>query len=172
MAAATAAMISAVAFAAATPTLHEWQDLSDLSAPAATFAMGQEKRSLADFKGRVVVLNLWATWCTPCLKELPALDALEEKYASDGLVVLPLSLDTIPFAQLQDYIAKLDLQLPHVAQDTNRDVSKTLMTTGLPITYLIDRKGVLRARYAGDADWLDKEHTARIEALLAEGEAR
>lgn len=172
MAVAAVAMISAAALAALAPKLGEWQDLTDLATPTQRFSMGKEKRSLADFRGQVVVLNLWATWCTPCLTELPTLDKLEEKYAADGLVVLPLSLDTIPFEQLQGFITKLNLELPHVAQDTSRDVSKTLMSTGVPTTYLIDRNGKIRARYVGETDWLDKDNAARIEALLAEVEAR
>lgn len=172
MAVAAVAMISAAALAALAPKLGEWQDLNDLATPTQRFSMGKEKRSLADFRGQVVVLNLWATWCTPCLTELPTLDKLEEKYAADGLVVLPLSLDTIPFEQLQGFITKLNLELPHVAQDTSRDVSKTLMSTGVPTTYLIDRNGKIRARYVGETDWLDKDNAARIEALLAEVEAR
>lgn len=169
---AAAAMISAVAVAATSPKLKTWETVKDLPTPTASFLMGKERRTLADFKGQVVVLNLWATWCTPCLKELPTLDGLEEKYAADGLVVLPLSLDTIPFEQLQRFIAKVDLELPHLAQDTSRNVSKPLMSSGVPTTYLIDREGVIRARYAGETDWLDEDNTQRIEALLAEGEAR
>lgn len=165
-------MISAVAIAAASPKLKAWEEVSDLPTPAASFLMGKERRSLTDFKGQVVVLNLWATWCTPCLKELPTLDALEEQYAGDGLVVLPLSLDTIPFEQLERFIAKVKLELPHLAQDTTREVSKPLMSSGVPTTYLIDRKGRIRARYAGETDWMAAENTRRIEALLAEGEAR
>lgn len=169
---AAAAMISAAAIAASQPKLNTWQDVADLPTPTASFLMGKEKRSLADFKGQVVVLNLWATWCTPCLKELPTLDALEETYAEQGLVVLPLSLDTIPFEQLQRFIAKVHLELPHLAQDTTREVSEPLMSSGVPTTYLIDRAGKIRARYAGETDWTDAKNTKRIEALLAEGETR
>ena len=172
MSVAAAAMISAAAIAAPKEKLYQWYAVKDLALPSESFVMGEKKRTLADFKGQVVVLNLWATWCTPCLKELPTLDKLEEKYAAEGLVVLPLSLDTMEFKQLQEFIAKLKLELPHLAQDSGNKVSRTLMTTGLPVTYLIDRKGVLRARYAGQTDWLDEANTQRIEALLAEGEAR
>ena len=169
---AAAAMISAAALAASSPRLKTWEDVNDLATPTASFLMGKEKRSLADFKGQVVVLNLWASWCTPCLKELPTLDALEEQYAADGLVVLPLSLDTIPFEQLERFIAKIDLELPHLAQDTSRDVSTNLKSSGVPTTYLIDRQRKIRSRFSGETDWTDEDNTKRIEALLAEGKAR
>lgn len=172
MSVAAAAMISAAALAAAPERLYQWYELNAMASPTGSFAMGDKTRTLADFKGQVVVLNLWATWCTPCLKELPTLDALEEKYAADGLVVLPLSLDTMPFAQLQEFIAKLDLELPHLAQDQSGKLLNALKGAGLPVTYLIDRKGVLRARYSGSTDWTSDEHTKRIEALLAEAETR
>lgn len=169
---AAAAMISAAALAASSPRLKTWEEVIDLATPTSGFLMGKEKRTLADFKGQVVVLNLWATWCTPCLKELPTLDALEEQYAADGLVVLPVSVDTIPFEQLQRFIAKIDLELPHLAQDNSRKMSADLKSSGVPTTYLIDRKGKIRARYIGETNWTDGENTQRIEALLAEGKAR
>ena len=168
MSVAAAAMISAAALAAPPERLYQWYELRDVAAPAQTFAMGDQSRTLADFKGQVVVLNLWATWCTPCLKELPTLDKLEERYAADGLVVLPLSVDSMAFAQLQQFVAKLKVELPHLAQDKSGKILSTLKGSGLPVTYLIDRKGILRARYSGGTDWLGEEHTQRIEALLAE----
>lgn len=168
MSVAAAAMISAAALAAPAERLYQWYDLRDVATPTHTFQMADASRSLADFKGQVVVLNLWATWCTPCLKELPTLDVLEEKYAADGLVVLPLSVDSMAFAQLRQFIEKQKLELPHLAQDSSSKILNELKGSGLPITYLIDRKGVLRARYSGGTNWLDAEHTKRIEALLKE----
>lgn len=170
---ALAAMVSAGVGAAPKEKLYQWYEVKGLKAPADGFLMeGKTTRRLADFKGQVVVLNIWATWCTPCLKELPTLDALEEKYGPDGLVVLPLSVDTMEFEQLQQFIQKLELELPHLAQDRNNTIFNQLKGAGLPVTYLIGRDGALRARYAGGTDWLDEEHTQRIEALLAESEAR
>ncbi len=155
--------------AAPQPRFYEWVELADQPTPSADFLMdGGKRRTLADFKGQVVLLNLWATWCTPCLKELPTLEALEEKYAADGLVVLPLSLDTLDYAQLRAFVDKLDLPLPHLAQDTTRSYQRALPTRGLPATFLIDRNGVIRARFEGTTDWTGEEHAKKIEALLKE----
>lgn len=173
-----AATVSAAA-AAATPVtppaerLYQWYAVKDMAAPTEPFLMdGEKTRTLADFKGQVVLVNLWATWCTPCLKELPTLDALEEKYAANGLVVLALSTDTLPYKQLRGFVDKQKLELPHLAQDTSGKIYEQLKTRGLPLTYLIDRQGKVRARFAGATEWLEKANTDPIEKLLNEPEAR
>lgn len=149
--------------------VKSWQPVDGMAAPTASFIMeGGNARSLADFKDQVVVLNLWATWCTPCLVELPTLDKLEETYAARGLVVIPLSLDTIPFEQLRKFLDEKDLELPHLAQDTSGDFRGALVKRGVPVTYLLDRDGKLVARYEGDADWLAKPQTDKIEKLLTQ----
>lgn len=161
-------MISAASPVRAADALYTWHRLRDQAAPAATFEMENgTHRSLADFKGQVVLLNLWATWCTPCLKELPTLDALEETRAADGLVVLPLSLDTISFVQLREFIDGLGLELPHLAKDDSNAFQRALAGRGLPSTYLIDRSGALRYRYDGATNWLSEEHAQKIDGLLA-----
>jgi len=167
MSIALAAMISTAVMAVEAEKLRVWVPLKDVPTPTAAFLMQNDThRTLADFKGQVVVLNLWATWCTPCLKELPSLDALEEKYAPDGLVVVPLSVDTVPFAQLVTFIQNQSLELPHLAQDDSRAIYEALRGRGLPMTYLIDREGKVAARISGEVDWLAKAQTDRIEALL------
>lgn len=165
---ALAAMISAApAVAADKPRMYEWIEIAPTAAPAADFLMENgTRRQLADFKGQVVLLNLWATWCTPCLKELPTLDKLEETYAEQGLVVLPLSLDTLDYKQLRAFVDKLNLQLPHLAQDTKAAFNAALKPHGLPATYLIDREGKLRASFSGSTDWMSPEQTAKIEGFL------
>lgn len=163
---ALAAMISAASMAAPA-TLDQWEEMQGMPTPTGSFLMENGNRgTLADFKGQVVVLNLWATWCTPCLKELPTLDKIEETHAADGLVVLPLSVDTLPFDQLRGFLDKQKLELPHLAQDDNNSFQRALNAGGLPITYLMDRDGTIVARYAGAMDWTGKEPTARIGALL------
>lgn len=148
--------------------MYEWMPADTAAAPTDDFLMDNgTRRRLSDFKGQVVLLNLWATWCTPCLKELPTLDKLEETYAGEGLVVLPLSLDRLPYAQLRRFVDKLELQLPHLAQDTGNRFNNALKPQGLPTSYLIGRDGKLVASFGGSTDWMSKLQRAKIEAALS-----
>ncbi len=167
------AMISASAFAGM-PILYRWIPLENAATPADKMAMDKGKRhTLADFKGKVVVLNLWATWCTPCLEELPTLDRLEQALGAEGLVVIPLSVDTDKtFADLRRLFDDEDLDLPHLAIDAGGGFQRTLGGFGLPATLLIDRAGVLRYRYNGATDWTQSGEQEEIRELLAEGKSR
>jgi thiol-disulfide isomerase/thioredoxin len=170
---ALAAMISAATPAIAMPTLYQWEEISGIATPAEPVAMdGNTSKTLADFKGQVVLLNIWASWCTPCLKELPALDTLEENYAKQGLVVLPVSLDTMPYKELRSYVDNLKLELPHLAQDADGKFMRALKPTGVPVSYLIDRSGTIRYRYTGATDWANPDATKTIDDLLAESKSR
>jgi len=139
-------------------------------APAGLMEMKGGERSLADFKGQAVLLNLWATWCVPCLKELPTLDRLEHEWAEKGLVVLPLSLDTQPYEKVRAFLDTSKLDLPHLAIDRG-DISESLQGNALPITFLINRDGKIIAHFAGATNWNDKQHEKYLNKAL-EGEGR
>jgi thiol-disulfide isomerase/thioredoxin len=167
-----AAMVSTAA--AASPPLYRWTTLpAETSLPQSRFLLDRGRhRRLADFRGRVVVLNLWATWCPPCREELPTLDALERDLAEEGLVVVPLAVEEgTSIADLRRYIAANGLELPHLALD---DSGKFVAASqgGLPSTYLIDRNGTPRYFYAGATNWTAGAARAQVEALLAEGKGR
>jgi thiol-disulfide isomerase/thioredoxin len=127
-------------------------------------------RTLADFKGHAVLLNLWATWCVPCLKELPTLDALERTWGEKGLVVIPLSMDNLSYTQLRSFLDKQNAALPHLAVD-NGDIGAGLTWNALPTTFLINRKGEVIAHFAGATDWTDAKHETWLKKAL-EGEGR
>lgn len=125
--------------------------------------------TLADFKGEVVVLNLWATWCGPCVTEMPTLAKLQAVYATQPVRVIPLSVDRDTDADLAaSFIAK------HPPLKLYRDASYKVAFSmqpraeGFPTTVIYDRKGIERARLSGDADWSSPEARALIERLLAE----
>ena len=137
--------------------------------PPALQASGPDGKtvSLADLKGRVVVVNLWASWCAPCVKEMPTLAKLQADYAGKGLKVLPISLDK------GDDVAKAKLFLadkpPLQFYHADYSLAFALMPTeqGLPTTILYDRTGREQARLAGGADWSSPEARAVIARLLA-----
>ena len=123
---------------------------------------------LADFKGQVVVLNFWATWCSPCRNEMPTLASLQTSYAGKALKVLPLSGDLDDkFTDVKSFI---DVQEPlDVYVDSNL-IPKTakLGIQGLPATLVIDKQGREVARLDGSADWNTPEVKALMDKLLAE----
>jgi thiol-disulfide isomerase/thioredoxin len=167
IAGAVAAIISAQAQAG-------WIPFAEMPAPAARllFTSG-EHRSLQDFKGKVVILNIWATWCGPCRDELPTLEALEEELMTRGLVVIPMTIEKMPPAELKDFLTESGVNLPHAAIDPSSAIRRTLAEgTGIPVTYLIDRKGVVRYKYSGSSDWTRPQRKDRVLELLAEGQGR
>lgn len=139
-------------------------------APAASFQDADGKPvTLADFKGQVVVLNLWATWCGPCKEEMPTLAKLQAAYAAAPFKVVAVSVDSVDY----DDLARSDIaKTPPLA--LYRDARYALAfgltprPAGLPTTVIIDRKGMERARLEGGADWSSPQARGLVEALLAE----
>ncbi len=127
--------------------------------------MKSGERSLKDFKGHAVLLNFWATWCIPCIKELPTLDTLEKEWGESGLVVIPLSMDDKNYAELRTFFDDSELDLPHLAADKG-EISQALEWNALPITFLINRDGKLIAHWAGATDWTDPQHIDWIQKAL------
>lgn len=124
--------------------------------------------TLADFEGRVVLLNIWATWCPPCREEMPTLDALQARLGGSDFHVLPLSIDRTGLEPVRRFyretgIRNLDL---YIAEDTRAMLA--LAVVGLPTTILIDRIGRERGRLAGPAEWNSPEAVAQISALIDE----
>jgi len=137
-------------------------------APALVFTdlEGQEK-ALSTYEGRVVVLNLWATWCAPCLTELPSLDRLHRALSRDGLVVLAVSVDARG-TDLAAFIKERGLGLPVLRDPGGASTSPALHVEGYPTTFVIDAAGRLRERYLGIADWDLPESLDHFRGLLEE----
>ena len=134
-----------------------------------TDAAGKTVR-LSDFKGQVVVMNLWATWCAPCKEEMPTLARLQAAYAVQPVQVVAISVDRdsdLNLAQA-DIAANPPLKL---YRDPGYKVAFTLQprAQGFPTTVIYDRRGVERARLSGAADWASPEARALVERLLREG---
>jgi thiol-disulfide isomerase/thioredoxin len=139
-------------------------------APDATFSdPNGGEITLAKFKGTPVLLNLWATWCAPCVKELPTIDKLAAKHRDDGqLAVVAVSQDSGPHASVVAFLGKLKIEDLGAYQDAKSALTGSLgPDTVLPTTILYDADGKEVWRYVGDLDWTGPEATK----LLAEAGA-
>lgn len=135
-----------------------------------TFAAADgSARALGAWKGRVVVLNLWATWCAPCRKEMPDLAALQKDLGGPDFEVVALSVDKKGAEAAGAFLKEVGADSLAIYTDTTLRSMAELQAIGLPATILIDRKGLEAARILGPAAWHSPEAVAMIKALLAEG---
>jgi len=114
-----------------------------------------EKLNLEHFRGRVVVLNLWATWCAPCVEEMPTLDHLQQQLAPLGVVVVALSLDRGGPQAVREFFDENEIENLEVFVDPTMRAQDGFNVIGLPTTILIDREGRERGRIVGPAAWDD-----------------
>lgn len=135
--------------------------------PAFTFqdADGAEK-SLADFPGQGLVINLWATWCPPCVAEMPALERLARILAAERIAVLPLSSDRGGRAVVQAFYQRVGLTGLGIWLDPRGAAARAMGVRGLPTTVIVDRQGQERARLEGDAAWDTAPFVAAIRRLV------
>lgn len=112
-----------------------------------------EARHLSDFRGRVVLLNLWATWCPPCRKELPTLDHLQALLGGPGFEVVALSIDRGGLAAVTSYFDQFDVRALRVYVDSSARALSRIGGMALPTTLLIGRDGREIARHVGPAEW-------------------
>jgi thiol-disulfide isomerase/thioredoxin len=124
-------------------------------------------RSLADFIGKGVVLNFWATWCVPCVSEMPALDSLSRAVAARRIVVLPVSLDRTGADAVKPFYAGHDIHSLPVLLDPHSESMMALKLEGIPTTLVIDRKGREIARVQGPVQW-DSSQAAGVLGRLVE----
>lgn len=135
--------------------------------PAIHFADAAGRRlTLTDFRGRVVLLNIWATWCAPCRKEMPALDRLEARLGGANFIVIPLSIDRRGADAVKPFYRELHLEKLGIYLDRTAEISSTLALSGLPTTMLIDRNGREVARKLGGGDWDGPQMMALIRRYL------
>jgi thiol-disulfide isomerase/thioredoxin len=111
------------------------------------------RRSLADFSGKVVLLNIWATWCAPCRKEMPTLDRLQAKLGGPDFEVVALSVDRAGPDIVKKFFTEIGIERLALNIDTSSKAMFAIGTVGLPATLLIDRDGKEIGRLIGPAEW-------------------
>lgn len=142
-------------------------DAPDQPGQALQDANGQTT-SLAAYRGQVVLVNLWATWCAPCVEEMPTLGALQRQFEGRGFQVVPVSIDEAAKADdAKEMLARLSENALPFLIDPSRGIAFEARAAGVPMSILYDRSGAEIARLGGSADWNAPEAIALIEAALA-----
>ncbi len=120
------------------------------------------------FEGRYLLVNFWATWCPPCVIELPSLDKLRAKYDGKGLEVIAISLDAQrSHSQIQQFLENRNMSNFAAFMDTNGDVQRNIEMRGIPTTYLLNPQGEVLYVFEGDANWAGPDAIKFFNALLA-----
>jgi len=135
----------------------------DLSAPNPSGVI----HHLSDYRGDLVVLNFWATWCVPCRKEIPSLDAFSKKWSKAHVRVVSVAMDRRT-QHVTEFMKKYPISYP-VLLGRKGQIDSRYFGLGIPQTYLIDSRGILIGRLTGPRDWLSPDATKLIGAILAVG---
>lgn len=126
---------------------------------------GGNAYKLSDLKGDVVLLNFWATWCAPCVIELPHLDKLQRRYGSAGLKVVALSTDTSGGIAVKRFLAERGIRYLDTANNADPALLKMLQVRALPVSFVIDHNGNMIGTVQGYADW-GGEHVEQLALAL------
>lgn len=140
-----------------------------IAAPDADFThVDGTKSKISDFRGKVVLLNFWATWCGPCVEEMPSLDALQKTKGGDDFAVLAVSMDLKAEDKVKKFFQRYDLKnlTPYINSDGS--MLKSFDVSALPTSFIIGRDGNLLARFSGSADWVGRDATRLIEFFVGE----
>ena len=155
--------------AAHTPDLHQFNLVAfGRPLPAPDFVLTTPSGaavSLKQFRGKVVLLNFWATWCPPCVREMPSMEALFQKFKPRGFTVLAISLDEKGAAAVKPFLKKFQLTFP-VALDPDSEISTRYGARDLPSSFLIDAKGRVIAAAKGERDWYSAEAISYVSEVL------
>jgi peroxiredoxin len=125
---------------------------------------GGREISTAAFGGKVLVLNFWATWCPPCVEEMPSLNEMAQRLSSKGVIVVGVSVDRNETAYRR-FVQQAGIRF-EIARDPGANVSADYGTFKYPETYVIDAQGRVRQKHIGPRNWMDPEILASIEGLL------
>ncbi|MGQ0749139.1 MAG: TlpA family protein disulfide reductase [Betaproteobacteria bacterium] len=136
--------------------------------PDVTFTDGEGRSMrLSNFRGKTILLNVWATWCAPCRKEMPALERLQARLGGPGFQVVAVSIDRGGAVAVKSFYEELAIEELRIYVDTTIQVSSNLNAIGLPTTLLIDAQGREIGRKVGPAEWDSPEVVKMIEKYLA-----
>lgn len=123
-------------------------------------------RTLDDYRGKVVVLNVWATWCLPCIREMPTFERLHRTFPDSDLRIVAVSVDDLVGADsVRNYARGLGVTFD-VLLDSTHAIDRIYQVTGYPQTFVIARDGTIRKQWIGEANWASDANVALIRGLL------
>jgi peroxiredoxin len=158
-----AAALAAFSSAAAAGELARWTGAPDAPKVELLRTDGSAL-SLGQLRGKVVLVNFWATWCEPCVTEMPSLQKLRESLGPQGFEVLAVNYQEGP-ARIDAFVQKLGLSFP-VVRDTDGSVARAWNARVFPASYVVDREGRIRYVITGGAEWTSPPLVSRIRELL------
>ena len=123
--------------------------------------------TLADYQGKHIVLNFWATWCAPCRAEMPHLSALQETFGGDDFEVVTIATGRNPEPAMKAFFDEIDVYNLPLHTDARQNLARSMGVLGLPVTVILDPDGNEIARLQGDADWHSDSALAIINALIS-----
>jgi peroxiredoxin len=121
--------------------------------------------SLAEHKGKLVLLHFWATWCMPCRVEMPGLESLWQQYKDEGLVILAVSIDEGSKGRVEKYKQIFELSFP-ILLDPESEINDLYKVSNMPTSFLIDGEGQIVSYVSGTAEWLAPDAVGLVEQLL------
>ncbi len=163
----TAPVIFSIIIAVASLTLSSTASAVKVKQVAPDFTLASNKGGnvrLKDLRGKVVMINFWATWCAPCRKELPLLNDLYNKYKSKGFVLLGVNIDD-KSAPAKKMIKELKINFP-VLFDNNQSTSESYDLQAMPSTFILDKNGIIRFSHYGYKSGYEKKYEKDVKSLL------
>lgn len=125
-----------------------------------------EKKTLEDFKGKVILVNLWATWCAPCVAEMSSLDRLQGMFPKEKFEVVAISLDRGDIKKVADFYQRRKIKNLEVYQDQDKDIQLRWSYSGIPTSFLLDAGGGLIEKFEGERAWDRSPELDTIKKLL------
>lgn len=126
-----------------------------------------ESVSLSDYRGKVVLLNIWATWCVPCRAEMPSLEALHREFPTDSFAIVTVSIDEGGPDVVRAFAEELGLTF-EILHDRTRQIERIYQTTGVPETFVLNRDGRIVSKKIGAHDWNSPTNRDLIRRLIAQ----
>ena len=128
---------------------------------------GNGSKTIADYKGQVVLLNVWATWCQPCRVEMPGMQRLYEQVGPEGLKIVAVSIDEAGPDVVREFVREHGLTF-EVLHDPSRAIERIYQTTGVPESFVLNREGQIVKKVIGAAEWESAVNRDLIRRLLAQ----